>query len=145
MKELFTGKNKEQFEKWCLEQSKKYTLVNGCHLAYKFDGSLSQLVYWNELPFKMQLGVILAYLIKERGVTLTIYNNASGWMWSICKAKGGTMLGHNWDIKKYYTFTEYNDCFKDALKYLNLKTLEEFKEESKPFHWGNYASFLGKQ
>ncbi len=60
---MFTGKNKEQFEKWCVK-TKKYTLVNQSFLAVYMDKdrSLGGLVYWNELPLSMQLGVYLEYL-----------------------------------------------------------------------------------
>lgn len=60
---MFTGKNKEQFEKWC-KSTKDYTLVNGEYLAVYMDKDrcLGSLVYWKELPFSMQQGVYLEYL-----------------------------------------------------------------------------------
>lgn len=50
--ELLTGKNKEQFEKWLIT-SKEFKVILEIieHAGIKFD----------YLPFKMQIGVLLAY------------------------------------------------------------------------------------
>lgn len=45
------GKAKKMLDKYMMEvYPGKAKLVNGEYLAYSFDGSLSQMVYWDELP-----------------------------------------------------------------------------------------------
>lgn len=60
---MFTGKNKEQFEKWGVSE-KGYTLVNREYLAVYMDKdrSLGSLVYWTDLPQEMKNGILLEYL-----------------------------------------------------------------------------------
>lgn len=57
---MFTGKNKEQFEKWLNKQQQKR------NINYTTEGELLERVlneyFMNELPFSMQSGVYLEYL-----------------------------------------------------------------------------------
>jgi hypothetical protein len=89
-----------------------------------------------------------AWIRQNRGVLICIYNNASGYLWSLSKVPGGTDLGYSeyagpnnsgvWD--------EYDDAFEHALKLVLTKSLDDFYNETPKelFHWGNYADFLIK-
>jgi hypothetical protein len=143
---MVTGENKKQFEKWYLgfvlkEQGLTDTVMTDNWVKLTTD-NVCKAFYL--LRLEMQIGVYLAYLREERGVVLSIYNNASGFLWAIAKEKSGTNLGDSWDIKQYHSFKDYNECFKNAMEHLMLKDLKEFEAECKPFHWSNYANFLGK-
>ena len=143
--ELVIERNKIQFEEWYIndwaEKQKDDSLFE-----WSFDGKkLGVNIEWlYDSPFDMQIGVYNKFLIEEREVVLSIYNNASGFEWGIAKAEGGTNLGDSWDIKPYAYSNTYEEAFKDAFELLMLKDLKEFQNECKPFHWSNYAVFLGR-
>jgi len=125
---------REHFEKWYDENR-----FNVGDLSVSING-------FYRLDFFMQQGVLLEFIREERGVLIQVYNNASGYLWSMAKNVGGTDLGFS-----YYsgtddssgTFKTYNDAMETAINLeLNKGGLNKFQKEFKPFHWENYAFYL---
>jgi hypothetical protein len=98
MKELLTGKNKEQFLNWMLWKRPRIQAKYGISLK--------------DVPFEMQIGVLLAYYdsleIYIRIDLKAIYNNKQDWSYfvqSSCKNKRG--------------FKSRNEAYKEAFKLAN--------------------------
>ena len=86
-----------------------------------------------------------SWIRENRGLMISVYNNASGFLWALSMFPGGTDLGwcdHNgpnaggsWD--------SYEDTFENAFELVLSRSLEEFQEALKDrFHWGLYANYL---
>ena len=85
--------------------------------------------------------------IREKyGVLIQIYNNASGYLWSLSKITGGTDLGWSeftGNCEDSKTFKEYEDAFENALQLVIANSLDDFKKNAtKNFHWGLYAEYI---
>lgn len=110
---LLTGKNKEQFEEWCLATG-DYKLFNGKYLAVMYEDS--HLIYFNELPFKMQIGVLLAYY-DSLGINIDVMwiFVASSYSWVIgnIKRELGQMSEH------CAGFNSRNEAYQEAFKKAN--------------------------
>jgi len=102
------------------------------------------------------LGVLLALTLRhktlreEENIIISIYTNASGFLWSACKVDSGTDLGwsdHNGDCEMSGSFTTYEKTLEDALDLIANCNLKKFKNDvpAKRFHWGNYIGFLDKK
>ncbi len=85
-------------------------------------------------------------IMREYDVLVSVYTNASGFLWQIMKVSSGTSLGWSeftGDCKISGTFTSYNKAMKDAIDLVKLANLKKFQNASKSnFHWGNYAGYL---
>ena len=123
----------------------------------RMEEGLNDEKYWQNLKIKKQqkqdlqdlktaeLAIRHNKLMKERDIIISIYTNASGFLWSMCKVESGTDLGYseyNGDCEASGSFTTYNKAFEDALLIAEKCTLEEFKNKSKNMHWSNYANFV---
>ena len=86
-----------------------------------------------------------SWIIENRGVLISIYNNASGYLWALSKVPGGTDLGwcdHN-GPNNGGSWDSFEDAFENALGLVLSKSLDEFSEDEKDkFHWGNYARYI---
>lgn len=94
-------------------------------------------------------GVYLAFLREKRGVIVTAYRNASGYLWGMQMEDSGTDLGwcgFSGNDKNSMTFTTYDLALFEAI-YLELEygNLENFQKESKYSHWRSYADYLKEQ
>jgi hypothetical protein len=67
---MVTGKNKEQFKKWC-----KKLYVENLHFRNIWD-----VIGLENLPFEMQIGVYLAYY-DSLGIYITCNENSNGDVW----------------------------------------------------------------
>lgn len=88
-------------------------------------------------------------IMVEKNILVSIYTNASGFLWNMMMCNGGTDLGwseRNGNCEWSGTFKEYEDALEDALDLIDKCDLEQFKKETKlqKFHWGNYAGHLNK-
>ena len=80
----------------------------------------------------------------EKNVLISVYTNASGFLWSIMKVDSGTDLGwseYNGDCEMSGTFTTYENALEDALNLVAKCDLKKFQKDcpNDKFHWGNYA------
>ena len=86
------------------------------------------------------------WIRENRGVLIQVYNNASGYLWSLAKVPGGTDLGWSeftGNDENSGTFKSYEDAYEDALQLVLRATLEEFRgNEEYGKHWGNYSKYL---
>jgi hypothetical protein len=85
----------------------------------------------------------------EKDVLISVYTNASGFLWSIMKVDSGTDLGwsqFNGDCEMSGTFTTYEKALEDALDLVAKCDLTKFKKDcpNDKFHWGNYAGWLSQ-
>ncbi len=48
---------------------------------------------WQNLPYELQLTILQEYVREERHVLITVYNNASGYLWAMSMTYGGADLG----------------------------------------------------
>ena len=85
----------------------------------------------------------------EKNVLISVYTNASGFLWSIMKVDSGTDLGWSdfkGDCKMSRTFTSYENALEDALNLIAKCDLSKFQKDcpKNKFHWGNYAEWLSQ-
>jgi hypothetical protein len=83
----------------------------------------------------------------NKGVLVSVYNNASGFLWHMMMCPGGTDLGwsdYRGDDLDSGTFTKYELALEDALDLIDKCSLEEFYKNvpKDNRHWGNYAEWL---
>lgn len=86
-------------------------------------------------------------IMDTKNILVSVYTNASGFLWAMMKVDSGTDLGysdHNGDNEWGGTFSKYELAFKDALDLIDKCDLDKFSEEctKDKFHWGNYADHL---
>jgi len=86
-------------------------------------------------------------LMTTRDVLISVYTNASGFLWSAMMVRSGTELGysdHNGDNVWSGTFSTYNKALADAVDLIESCSLKKFRHvtSSDTFHWGNYVDFL---
>lgn len=84
---------------------------------------------------------------RDKDILVSVYTNASGFLWSIMKVDSGTDLGwsdFNGNCEMTGSFKTYADALEDALTLIEKCDLERFRKEtpSWKFHWGNYAEHL---
>ena len=87
------------------------------------------------------------YQMDNKNVLISVYTNASGFLWQMMKVDSGTGLGwseHTGDCKWSGAFTSYENALEDALNLVAKCDLNKFKREcpNDRFHWGNYAEWL---
>ena len=83
----------------------------------------------------------------EKNILISIYTNASGFLWQIMETDSGTELGwsdFNGDCEMSGTFTTYEKALEDALDLISKCDLEKFKKDchESNFHWSNYSKWL---
>ncbi len=82
----------------------------------------------------------------EKNIIISIYTNASGFLWHLSKVDSGTYLGWCGFEKNYASkiFTTYENALEDALSLIEKCDLTKFAYEypKKTFHWGHYAEWL---
>ena len=87
-------------------------------------------------------------VMKSKNILVSVYTNASGFLWNMMMVDSGTDLGwseYNGDCEMSGTFTSYGKALKDALDLIDKCDLDSFKKANKSqFHWGNYATYLNK-
>lgn len=86
----------------------------------------------------------------NKNILVSIYTNASGFLWQIMKVDSGTDLGwsaYTGDCKESGSFTSYENALESALDLIDKCDLETFRKECKKdeFHWGNYAEWVRKK
>ena len=86
-------------------------------------------------------------IMDTKNILVSVYTNASGYLWQMMKVDSGTDLGHceySGDCESSGSFTSYEKALKHALDLIDKCDLLKFKAEipSKYFHWGNYADWL---
>ena len=89
-------------------------------------------------------------IMETKNIIISVYTNASGFLWSICKVDSGTDLGwcgFNGNCKWSGAFKSYEDCLEDAIELIDKCDLEKFVKESdsSKYHWSNYAEYLNKK
>lgn len=88
-------------------------------------------------------------IMESKNIIISVYTNASGFLWSICKVDSGTDLGwcdFHGNCEMSGAFKTYEDCLEDAIILIEKCDLEKFKKEvpSSKFHWGNYSEHLNE-
>lgn len=88
-------------------------------------------------------------IMDTKDVLISVYTNASGFLWQIMKVDSGTDLGwcgFNGNCEMSGSFKTYEDALEDAITLIEKCDLDKFKKEvkSSEFHWGNYADHLNK-
>ena len=85
----------------------------------------------------------------EKNILISVYTNASGFLWQMMKVDNGTDLGYSGfdgDCMMSGTFTSYENALEDALNLVSKCDLNQFQKDCPvhQFHWGNYAEWLSK-
>lgn len=83
-------------------------------------------------------------IMDSKNILVSIYTNASGFLWQLMKVDSGTGLGENYGLKRPNYFKTYEDALEDALNLIDECDLEKFQKECPKniWHWGNYAEFV---
>lgn len=79
-----------------------------------------------------------------KNILITIFTNASGYLYNMNKVDSGTDLGYSeytGNCKNSGTFTTYNRALEAAIKIVYTCDLEQFQAEipDDKFHWSNYC------
>jgi len=88
-------------------------------------------------------------IMKNKNILVSVYTNASGFLWQMMKVDSGTDLGYSeysGDCKMSGSFMCYESAWRHALDLIDKCDLLKFEKECDPkrFHWGNYANHLIK-
>ena len=83
----------------------------------------------------------------EKGILISVYTNASGFLWQLMKVDSGTCLGWSGlsgDCEMSGSFTSYENALEAALDLIAKCDLNKFKKDcpNSKFHWGNYTEWL---
>jgi hypothetical protein len=94
-----------------------------------------------------QLALEHEEIMKTQNVLISIYTNASGFLWNLMMVDSGTDLGWSeftGDCKLSGAFTTYNKAFEDAILLIKKTPLKEFEKVRvvKSLHWGQYADYI---
>lgn len=86
-------------------------------------------------------------IMETKNIIVSVYTNASGFLWEVSKVDSGTGLGwsdHQGDCEYSGAFTTYENALQDILDLIDKCDLEKFKKETikSNFHWGNYSNHL---
>lgn len=89
-------------------------------------------------------------IMDKKGILVSVYTNASGYLWSMMKVESGTDLGWSGfrgDCEWSGSFTTYENALEDALNLIDKGDLVKFRKAApnNAFHWGNYAEWLTKR
>ncbi len=106
----------------------------------------------NELELEKEIELTKRHfqVRKNKNILISVYTNASGFLWSAMMVDSGTDLGwsdFNGDCEMSGSFTKYGLALEDALNLVDKCDLEKFRKEtpSGKFHWGNYAEHLNEK
>lgn len=85
--------------------------------------------------------------MEDKNILISVYTNASGFLWSLMQVDSGTDLGwseYNGDCEMSGTFTTYEKALADALDLVAKCDLKQYIKDcpNGKFHWGNYAGWL---
>ena len=79
----------------------------------------------------------------KKNIIISVYTNASGFLWSVCKVDSGTDLGWCGDNKRWDSFETYEDALENAIDLIDTCDLSQYHSRyKKDFHWGNYVSCI---
>ena len=83
----------------------------------------------------------------EKNILISVYTNASGFLWQIMKVDSGTDLGwcgKTGDCQWSKSFTTYEKALKHALDSIAKCDLDKYVKDcdNDKFHWGNYAQWI---
>lgn len=86
-------------------------------------------------------------IMDTKNILVSVYTNASGYLWQMMKVDSGTDLGYSefsGDCESSGSFTSYEKAFEHALDLIDKCDLSKFKKDCPPekFHWGNYALWV---
>lgn len=103
-----------------------------------------------EMDLLVKLELLKNELMQTHGVLISVYTNASGYLYSLMKTDGGTDLGDSdfeGDNQESGTFSSYRVALQDAVALVQKCTLAEYhkkatSENKDQFHWGNYFNFV---
>lgn len=117
---------------------------NGTYIASGFNSYIVKLK--DDVEEMIKLTELHMKVMREQNVLISVYTNASGFLWQMMKVDSGTDLGwsdFSGDCEMSGAFTSYPKALKDALDLLQLASLERYKRAAgNEFHWGNYAGYL---
>lgn len=99
-----------------------------------------------ELDKLLELTKIHKSIMDDHNILVSVYTNASGFLWSMMMVDSGTDLGYSeysGNCLDSGSFVTYIDALDHALCLIQQCNLEQFRKEVKAsFHWGNYADHL---
>lgn len=119
------------------------SISNGTYIA---SGNQSYVVKLKDhVEETIKLTELHMKIMKEENVLISVYTNASGFLWQAMKVDSGTGLGWSGftgDCELSGSFTSYNKALDDGLKLVQLASLQKFRRETNNGHWGNYVDYL---
>lgn len=87
--------------------------------------------------------------MKEKNILISIYTNASGFLWGLMKVSDGTNLGwsdFDGDCDMSGTYTSYEKALESALDLVSLSSLEDYEKfrshSSRPCHWSKFIFWV---
>lgn len=87
-------------------------------------------------------------IMDTKNILVSVYTNATGFLWSVMMVDSGTDLGwsdFNGNCKNSGSFKTYEDALEDALNLIDKCDLKKYtKNVGENYHWGNYAGHLNK-
>lgn len=97
----------------------------------------------------VELAIRHSETMESKKILVSVYTNASGFLWQAMKVDCGTGLGDsdfNGDCEYSGTFTTYEKALEDALNLIDKCDLKQFVKECPKgsFHWSNYADWLSQ-
>lgn len=83
----------------------------------------------------------------EKRILISVYTNASGYLWQMMIVNSGTDLGwsrFSGDCKHSGTFTSYEKALEHALDLVAKCDLDKYKADCSAdiFHWAGYADWV---
>ncbi len=86
-------------------------------------------------------------IMDTKNILVSVYTNASGFLWNVMMVDSGTDLGWSEDRGNHphtSCFTSFEDALEDAICLIDLCDLDKFKKEcpNNKWHWGNYVGFV---
>jgi hypothetical protein len=84
----------------------------------------------------------------RKNILVSVYTNASGFLWQMMKVDSGTDLGWSGfegDCEMSGTFMSYENALEDALNLLEGKDLKMFEKLPDFWGWGDFAIWLKDQ
>lgn len=118
-------------------------------LRMNSSGNGSGIVFEKEIERLVELTKRHKIQMRDKNILISVYTNASGFLWSMMKVDSGTDLGYsefNGDCEMSGSFTSYENALEDALDMVAKCDLKKFTKDcsDKGFHWGNYAGWLSE-
>lgn len=87
--------------------------------------------------------VLHKWVRENKNVLISVYRNASGFLWSMSTADGGTDLGYSderGDCEHSGTFTTYEKAYEDALYLSLLGDVKKYRNGGN--HYSGYVEYL---